>query len=45
MQIIKEGGDDYQTLNLIDFEIKEKEEFDLENQFKNIIGLDEGIQM
>lgn len=40
-RIIKENDGDFQTLKLIDFEIKEKEEFNLEEKLEDIIGLDE----
>jgi len=40
-RIIHENDGDFQTLKLIDFEIKEKEEFNLEDKLKDIIGLDE----
>lgn len=40
-RIIHENDVDYQTLKLVDFEIKEKEEFDLESKLKDIVGLEE----
>lgn len=40
-RILNENDKDYQTLKLADFEIKEREGFDLENNLSNIIGLDE----
>lgn len=40
-RIIKENDGDFQTLKLIDFDIKEREKFNLEEKLQDIIGLDE----
>ena len=40
-RIIHETDGDFQTLKLVDFELKEREEFNLEECFDDIVGLDE----